>query len=377
MTTIEVVSAYPLNQEFNKKSVIGETKFDWAMALLSIWFVGGIFLDGWAHENGKVDSTFFTPWHAVLYSGFGVVAAFIGWVLWRNLSRGLTWQEALPAGYHLSAWGVVIFGFGGMGDLIWHTLFGIEADLAALLSPTHLVLAIGAALVAIGPLNAAWKRTESSSTWSGWLPALLSLTFFLSVLGFFTQYAHPTVVPAGISFTHGTAETPSGEAASAATTAEAENNLKEMEIVIQVWGLISIFLQTGILMAFLLLVVRRWQLPFGSLTWVFTLHTLLMLTQPDHEVFWPVAFVAVLAGLICDVLLRVLRPTTRPQNFRWFAFAVPVVYYSLYFLCIQLVIGIHWVVHLWTGAIVMAGIIGLLVSYLVLPPEMPKAAVAL
>ena len=39
------------------------------MSALSAWLVGGFFLDGWAHTHGKVDQSFFTPWHAVLYSG--------------------------------------------------------------------------------------------------------------------------------------------------------------------------------------------------------------------------------------------------------------------------------------------------------------------
>jgi hypothetical protein len=41
--------------------------FDWAVTALSVWVVAGLYLDGWAHNHGKVDETFFTPWHAVLY----------------------------------------------------------------------------------------------------------------------------------------------------------------------------------------------------------------------------------------------------------------------------------------------------------------------
>jgi hypothetical protein len=40
----------------------------WVLLATSAWTVAGIYLDGWAHNHGKVDS-FFTPWHAVLYSG--------------------------------------------------------------------------------------------------------------------------------------------------------------------------------------------------------------------------------------------------------------------------------------------------------------------
>jgi hypothetical protein len=43
---------------------------DWIMTVLSAVFISGLFLDGWAHTHGRVDETFFTPWHAVLYGGY-------------------------------------------------------------------------------------------------------------------------------------------------------------------------------------------------------------------------------------------------------------------------------------------------------------------
>gem|GEM_PF-3537078 len=38
--------------------------------LLAAWMTAGIFIDGWAHINLTPLETFFTPWHAVFYSGF-------------------------------------------------------------------------------------------------------------------------------------------------------------------------------------------------------------------------------------------------------------------------------------------------------------------
>jgi len=48
---------------------------DWALAILSALFVGGLFLDGWAHTHGRVDQSFFTPWHAVFYAGYAMTAS--------------------------------------------------------------------------------------------------------------------------------------------------------------------------------------------------------------------------------------------------------------------------------------------------------------
>src|SRR5437773_2461467 len=47
--------------------------------LLAFWFAVGVFVDGWAHNNLVALESFFTPWHALLYSGYGVCSA---WILW-------------------------------------------------------------------------------------------------------------------------------------------------------------------------------------------------------------------------------------------------------------------------------------------------------
>src|SRR5438445_1003143 len=127
----------------------------WLVVFASAWFVGGVFLDGWAHNHGKVDNTFFTPWHAVLYSGYGALAGVLLAALARNHATGLAWRVALPEGYRPSLLGALVFAVAGLGDMIWHTLFGIEVGTAALLSPTHLMLATGGALMVSGPLRQA------------------------------------------------------------------------------------------------------------------------------------------------------------------------------------------------------------------------------
>jgi uncharacterized membrane protein YecN with MAPEG domain len=68
-----------------------------------------------------------------------------------------------------------------------------------------------------------------------------------------------------------------------------------------------------------------------------------------------------------------LRPSAeRLGAVRLFAFAVPFVFYAVYFLAILSLGGeIAWSVHVWTGAIFLAGIVGLLLSYLLVPPRLP------
>ena len=173
----------------------GGVRFDLAMILVSAWLIGGLFVDGWAHFHGMVDDSFFTPWHAVFYSGFMAVALFLGVNQWRNISQGYAFWRALPEGYALSLVGAAIFALGGVGDLIWHTVFGIEVGTEALLSPTHLLLATGMVLISSGPLRAAWRRLPAGQVggWRALAPMLLSATLLAAVLAFFTAYAHPFI----------------------------------------------------------------------------------------------------------------------------------------------------------------------------------------
>jgi hypothetical protein len=95
---------------------------DLVTLVLAACLVGGLFLDGWAHNTRPQLETFFTPWHAVFYSGFAAVAIWIGWSVWS--------RRAVPAGYGPALAGVVIFLVSGAGDMSWHLAFGIERDIA-------------------------------------------------------------------------------------------------------------------------------------------------------------------------------------------------------------------------------------------------------
>jgi hypothetical protein len=335
--------------------------FDAVIVALATWFVGGVYLDGWAHIHIPTLETFFTPWHGALYSGYFVSAIFLFAVLVKNMVNGYPLARALPAGYELSMVGAIVFALGGVGDLIWHTLFGIEANIDALLSPTHLLLATGASLIATGPLRAAWRRSSSQASgktgFPALLPAVISLTIFYSVLTFFTEYASPF-----------------------AETLVGMNRLpttgREM-LRFQALGVAGFLLQTAILMGILLFIMRRWRLPVGSLTLMMTLNTLamaLMHTGWFSTGTYVIIGVGVLAGLLGDVLNWRLMPSAdRPAAFHWFAFLMPVVLYGLYFLALFIFGGgVWWTVHMWVGSIFMSGVVGLLLSYAVLPPPAPE-----
>jgi hypothetical protein len=330
---------------------IGGLRFDWLMTLLASWLVGGIYLDGWAHTHGQVDDSFFTPWHGLLYTGLLVNLVVLGATLALGRRRGQPWRRALPVGYGWSLVGALIFAGGGGFDLIWHTLFGIEVGVEALVSPAHLVLGLGIWLLVGGPLRAAWARPGPLGGWARQAPAILSAAFLLSVLTFFIQIAHPIPNP---DFFGGRPAGPTWLA-------------REM-------GLVSLLFSLALPTGLILLLAARWRLLPGALTLLLTLNGALMSLVYDGDTPQPLVLglavgTMVAAGLVADGLLAGLRPSpARPGALRAFATAVPMAVVTATFAAVGAVAGLWWSVHLWAGSIVLAGVGGLLLSYLVVPP---------
>src|SRR5439155_18910523 len=83
--------------------------FDVTVTALAAWLLCGLFADGWAHNHLHVES-FFTPWHAVLYSGYLANAVFYITTAIRGRRKGRTWRAAVPPGYGLASVGGLGFG---------------------------------------------------------------------------------------------------------------------------------------------------------------------------------------------------------------------------------------------------------------------------
>jgi hypothetical protein len=348
---VDVQSASPARKIANYPA--DSLRFDWLSIVLSSWFLGGLFLDGWAHNHIASLETFFTPWHGVLYSGFFSVAALVAVTQYRNVGKGYAWGRALPRGYWLSLIGVVIFFVGAGGDMLWHTIFGIEQNTEALFSPTHLILATGAFLFLAGPLRAAWARPNTQG-WRALGPAIFSLLMVFSLFTFFMQYANVFSSPGVL-----VGNPPDGGSYYVNVTAV-------------MYELIPAALTMGVLLFFL----RRWTLPFGAITLILTVNTVLMVLMRFKfaSPFWPVIPAAALAGLVADVLVWRLRPSLQNVGaLRIFAFVVPFVLFLLTFIALTLTNqrGLWWEIHMWLGVPFVAGVIGLGLSFLVAPPPIP------
>lgn len=343
---------------------VGGPRYDALIAILCAVFQVGAYLDLWAHVHRPELETFFTPWHAILYSGFLATAAATAAPLVLHRGPGVSWSRALPAGYDLSLVGVLIFFLGGVLDMLWHTILGVEADVEALLSPSHLVLALGSTLMLTGPLRAAWRRADA--TRASW-PAVLSLTYLLSSFSFWTQYAHQLGRPWPAAGNRPTAV--------AFPVVAPDPLFRSAEIqsvfVAHALGVASIVLQAALLSAVLLIAVRRWggAFPAGAFTVMLGLNALVVGIARDQLAFVPPA---VVAGVLADVLVQRLRPAvSRPAALRTFAFVVPAAYFALFFGATALFRGVWWSAPLWAGTIVLAGAAGWLLSWLVAPPAIP------
>src|SRR5438445_697876 len=320
------------------------TQFEWTVVLLCTWLMSGAYLDAWAHRHLARLETFFTPWHAVLYTGMFAVLAFLAINALRNQAKGKSLGEALPAGYGLSLVGCVLFGIGGVIDMFWHLRFGIEVSLAALISPPHLLLMLALGLIVTGPLRAAWRRRVSQAPFT----AVVSASLLLSMFTFFDQFDQPLVN----------------------TWAVAQTAIPTTTRYVQELGILGIMVQTALLTGVVLYLLSRFTLPFGSITLLAGLNGALLGSLEQNFDLIPVAIVG---GLMADLVMVWLKPgPQRITALRIASFIGPVGVSSLYLIALEMTRGVGWPVNLWLGSIVVSGAIGLLLSYLAVQPPKPQ-----
>jgi hypothetical protein len=172
-------------------------RMDWILTALSVWLVGGFYVDIWAHAHGQVDDTFFTPWHGLLYSGAASFGVVLGAAAILGRPRSVPLRDTLAPPYRLAFLGSLLFAVAGVIDLAWHTLFGFEVDVESLLSPSHLLLATSGMLMVGGPIRAAAARLRDGAprSWRTVGPLAIPLAMAIAILVAFTQYANPIADP--------------------------------------------------------------------------------------------------------------------------------------------------------------------------------------
>ena len=293
----------------------------WALAGFGTWMIIGLFLDGFAHREDKPE-TFFSPWHAVLYSGFGAAVAWFGYQSWRARGRSAIEDR-------LGLLGMAMFAAGGVGDMLWHLTFGIEQDLETLLSPTHLLLMTGGLLMLSAPIRWAWTAADMGDRPSlrTFAPALIGMSLAVSVVTFFFMYL-------------------------AAAWPIASNDGDEA----QAFGIASVLARNTMVVAPLLFLLRRWTTPFGSATVMFGVTAVLMAALQGFEGGYMV-LPFVIAGVFADLLIRQLDSEPGdPRAARLVGALVPLVLWTSFFAVNATAYSFRWPAEIWTGATFLAAL---------------------
>lgn len=309
--------------------------FRWTVALLSAGFVLGAYVDA---ASRLVTPSPLGPWNDLFVdAAWLAVTGYLAVVFGRALARGVPWRDALPAGYHLALAGGVVFGLGALADVYYQIAFGFGTGLEALLAPTHLVELAGGGLLVAAPLSQALKDRPDQVDW----PVVVSAALTLSALTFFTQYAHPLVD----------------------LWASRRWNVSVTPWVAQDLGVVAIQVQVSVLVGVMLLLIRSFRVPAGSLTVLCGVNALCMaIVSRRPEIAW----VPLLTGVAADLLLLRVRPMDESATgLRVFAAGIPALWVVLYWTAIVLVEGgTTWSAHLWAGVVLAAALAGFLVSYL-------------
>ncbi len=297
---------------------------DLVTVITGTWLITGLFLDGYAHQHLIASGeSFVTPWHALFYAGFIATASWIAVLVHRRPGRGL--RDRVPDGYWPAVIGLGGFAIGGIGDGLWHSLFGVEVGIDALLSPTHLLLMASLLAIVTAPYRAALR----GSIVTRGLPPV-SLGIGAALVAFF------------INFVWGL-----GDAGFAHVYAPA-SGVGEREVVA---GVASAMVTTVFFVTLVLFVRRLGRASPGTFTLLFGLISLAVHVAFDEE--WIGVGAAVVAGLILDTAIH--RVDERRELAAVVALNVGAMW-VVYFGLAALTGRMGWQIEIWVGSIVLCAL---------------------
>jgi hypothetical protein len=322
-----------------------------------VWMISGLFLDGWAHRHQKPES-FFSPWHGILYSGFLASALWMLRIIRMHRIPGTSLRDSLPVGYGLRTIGVGLFGIGAGFDFLWHQLFGIEVNIEALLSPSHLTLVSGGLLMAGGPIASTLARErDHRASWSSTGAAISTIAFVLSLMQFFLMYLSPY--------------DPDTYSADIRREAQATGG-RWLANEIRTRGIASIFIFTLTFVVATLWVIRNIEVPRGTFVVLWLIPSVLQTLLASFES----ARLLIGAGLAA-VLAELTWPAVRNHRSRppvlagWLAAMMLVMWFGL-LAGVRLEGKIGMSVSLWTGVPTFAALLTALIVLGTASPKTPQ-----
>jgi hypothetical protein len=329
------------------------TRFDWAFSALAVLLMCAGYYDAWIDRQLSTGhpAPLAHLWpHASSQAGWLVVTVFLAAVGLDRWRRERRLESIFPDGYWLSAIGCGVFALGILTEVWWTRFFGGETPgVAAIFRPSNLIEIAGAGLIVTGPLRAAIGRGELVAGPT----AIVSATLLLATFTFFSQFDHPYVNPWAFDL-HGLPPA--------------------YEFIGQLLGALGLLMQAAIVTSVVLITLRHILLPPGSITFMLTATAVLICTQLGHfEYVW----VGVLVGAISDLLLVWARPRSdRLLQLRFWAAGIGLLLPSVYLAVGQLRTPTYWIADVSVGSILVCGMTGWLVSYLIFPDHDSARAAA-
>lgn len=275
---------------------------------LALCIVAGMTLDAWAHVHGATDNTFFTPWHAILYTGLFGSVAWYGYLAYRRVAPLAAHRLGLSMGPLVALFGAA--------DLVWHSVFGFEQDLQAQLSPPHIALAVVLAMLVSIPSRQ--RNIHGHLTWLGAIAGSMAAVVILTLLMFVSPltavyaelYSGDTVIGLGVS---------------------------GFLLFISTWLIVFQWM-------------RRHDAPFGAFT---VASGILGVSQAISKGEWRFAALLLVIGLWAEWVSRKTGQASRIPALVW-----PASFALGYFLLLKYTSNLAWGPSVWGGVVVMAVAIG-------------------
>lgn len=295
---------------------------------------------------------FLSGWHLVLYGGVTTVALWLGVGALRH-GPAFVWSAGT------TTVGFLLLAFGGVFDSVWHAQFGTEANVEALVSPPHLTVFAGLTFLLASPVVVLWRREARRLGWVASIVALSSVVTTVLVISLFTGFLSP--LASGMSLSFGYVEPMVGES---------------MNDYDEVRGLgIAVWTTVVLVAAFTVILVRFRPMPTLVAISIFLCGAPALLLT-NQAVIKPLVIGYAVAGIVTELMVML---TGKPTLGRLAAAATGALLGSTLWLATFALLRqeerLNWSTAMWSGTVVLAGLIGAATAALVALPAPTGAAV--
>lgn len=327
---------------------------DFLIGIVGLWLAAGFLWDSWAHLHVGIE-TFFTPYHDVFYCAMLAGSTIMGIAARRNYALRYRGRHVLSLPYQRALLGIPIFFLGGIGDFFWHAFVGVENRIEAVTSPTHLIIGFGVVTVLSGPIRSALAAPARLRSLRDQLPLIFALAACSEFVHLGMSYAFDPSAARAYAPPNGFIYSADYFTATAIVLYKTGT------------GVMIVILESIALMGFAVWMASRFALAPGAMTLFILLAdgmiaTALGIGTPLLAIHLAMALVA---GIVADVLIGRTRPAQSMNALRTFGMVVPVAYFGTYFALTIALQGTWWNWNLVLGTLVWSALAGGALTFLV------------